>query len=173
VDNETLFKEILESHKDRVYRICCCYVHDRDSRDDAYQEVLIHIWRNLHTFQGRSSLGTWIYRIAVNTCLRHLETEKRRNAPLAEELRNKQDTIPEQSGSEEAEESEQAVQRLFASINRLPLGDKTLISLHLEDLSTREIAEVLEISEVNVRVKLHRIRRTLKNMLEVNNHGPR
>jgi len=173
VDTERVFKEVFESHRDKIYRVCCCYVRDRDAREDVYQEALIHIWKNLHTFQGRSQIGTWIYRITVNTCLRHLEMEQRRNAILAEDLRRVQDSIPDSPGSEEADENEKAVQRLYDCINQLPTIDKILISLSLEDLSTKDIAEVLDISEVNVRVKLHRIRRSLRNMLEGKDHGPR
>lgn len=171
MDNEQHFREILESHRDSIYRICCCYVRDRDERDDVYQEVLIHVWKNLHTFEGRSLIGTWIYRIAVNTCLRHLETEKRRNALIADEMRNEQDSLPDRSKDDDAEEKERAVEQLYDAILKLPVIDRTLISLSLEDLTVKDIADVLEISEVNVRVKLHRIRKTLKKMLEGNTHG--
>jgi RNA polymerase sigma-70 factor, ECF subfamily len=173
VDTEQYFKEVFESHRDKIYRVCCCYVRDRDARDDVYQEVLIHIWKNLHTFQGKSQIGTWIYRIAVNTCLRHLEKEQRRNAILVEELRDRSDTIPASPDNDDADENERAVQRLYGCINELPAIDKILISLSLEDLSAKDIAEVLDISEVNVRVKLHRIRKTLRNMLERNDNGSR
>ena len=172
MDNETLFKEVFESHRDRIYRICCCYVRDRDARDDVYQEVLIHIWKNLRTFQGNSQIGTWIYRITVNSCLRHLETEQRRNSLIKEDVHRGLE-IPDSSTDEDAFENEMAVQRLYDCINRLPAMDKVLISLSLEDLSTKDIAEILDISDVNVRVKLHRVRRTLRNMLERNDHGSR
>jgi len=173
VDTEHNFKEVFASHRDKIYRVCCCYVRDRDAREDVYQEVLIHIWKNLQTFQGKSQIGTWIYRITVNTCLRHLEKEQRRNAIIAEDLRHEQDTIPDSPVSGEVEEKEKAVQRLYNCINQLPTIDKVLISLSLEDLSMNDIAEVLDISEVNVRVKLHRIRKRLKTMLEENDNGSR
>lgn len=173
MDTKSLFKEVLESQKDKIYRICCCYVRNRDVRDDVYQEVLIHIWKNLHAFRGESQIGTWIYRITVNTCLRHLETEQRRNAILADGPGSAPDTIPDLPARDESEENEEAVRQLYDCINRLATIDRVLVSLSLEDLSMREIAEVLDISEVNVRVKLHRIRKTLRNMLERSNHGSR
>jgi RNA polymerase sigma-70 factor (ECF subfamily) len=173
VDIESLFKEVFESHRDRIYRICCCYVRESDGRDDVYQEVLIQIWKNLHTFRGKSQIGTWIYRITVNTCLRYLETERRRNALFAGDPGRSGDGTPDPSESEEADENEKAVQRLYEAVNQLPAIDRILISLFLEDLSSKSIAEVLDISEVNVRVKLHRLRKTLRNMLERDDDGSR
>lgn len=65
---ESQFREIVEANKDRIYRICCCYVRVEMERNDVYQEVLIHIWEGLDRFEEKSQMSTWIYRIAVNTC---------------------------------------------------------------------------------------------------------
>lgn len=107
-----------------------------------------------------------------------METERRRTAHLADEPSRGLESLPDTPGSDAAEEDEESVRRLYECINRLSTIDRALIALSLEDLSTREIADILDISEVNVRVKLHRIRGTLKSMLEKsvperNCHGTR
>jgi RNA polymerase sigma-70 factor (ECF subfamily) len=73
----------------------------------------------------------------------------------------------------EPDDQEEDLRLMYACINDLPPLDRTLISLYLEDLSTKEMAEVLDISEANVRVKIHRIKATLKEAMERENHGHR
>lgn len=172
MDKETLFRQVLETHRDRIYRICCGYVRDRTGRDDAYQETLIRIWKNLGSFEGRSQIGTWIYRITVNTCLRYLATEKRRLSVVGNGLDEAADVADSLSGDGPAGTAGEC-EELYRAIHQLPEIDRALVSLILEDLSTKEIAEILEISEVNVRVRLHRARRTLRTILERNGHGSR
>src|SRR5512139_1643627 len=77
-EKEAQFAAALERHRDALYRVCCAYARDEAERQDIYQEVLIHIWRSLEGFRGQSNLGTWMYRVAVNTCLGWLRHEKRR-----------------------------------------------------------------------------------------------
>ena len=84
MDKDTLFKQVLEDNKDRIYRICCAYELNAVDRDDLYQEILINIWKNLDKFEGRSAISTWIYRIAVNTSLMHIKKESRRNRDKTE-----------------------------------------------------------------------------------------
>ena len=69
LEKEAQFASAVEQHRDALYRVCCAYVRDEADRQDIYQEVIIHIWKSLDAFRGQSNLGTWLYRIAVNTCL--------------------------------------------------------------------------------------------------------
>jgi RNA polymerase sigma-70 factor (ECF subfamily) len=82
-----------------------------------------------------------------------------------------QETIPDASASEGSAETEHAVSRLYDCINQLLPLEKTLVSLYLEDLSTEQMSEVVGISEGNVRVKLHRIKKRLKEIMEGDSHG--
>jgi Sigma-70 region 2/Domain of unknown function (DUF4177) len=79
MDKETRFTSLLEANKDRIYRLCLCYVRDADASKDVYQEVLFHLWKSLDSFEGRSQVSTWVYRVTVNTCLGYLRAEKRRD----------------------------------------------------------------------------------------------
>jgi RNA polymerase sigma-70 factor (ECF subfamily) len=171
MNKEIQFKAALEANKDRIYRICCCYVRDEVERGDVFQEVLIHIWEGLDRFEEKSQLSTWIYRIAVNTCLGHIRMQTRRRKVFDERSSIDEATLPDDTSGEAAEEAEREIGLLYDSINQLLPVEKTLVSLYLEDLSTEQMAEVVGISEGNVRVKLHRIKKKLKEMVEGDDHG--
>ncbi|MBN2133130.1 MAG: RNA polymerase sigma factor [Sedimentisphaerales bacterium] len=170
MDRDGQFKAVIEANRDRIYRVCCCYVHDDHERQDVCQEVMVHVWRNLSDFRGRSRLSTWIYRITVNTCLDHLRATQRRNRLIDERLAEDTPTCAVAT-FELDHELEDDVRRLHECVRLLPTFEKALISLYLEDLGTREMAAVLGISEGNVRVKLHRTKKRLKNLWEGNQHG--
>ena len=171
MERESRYKEIIESNKDRIYRICCGYVHDQDERKDVYQEIIINVWKSLDGFRGESRVSTWIYTIAVNTCLSYLRSETRRRKHLDPASSANMDLIPEEEHDETREELLRSVDHLYRCINTLSPVDRALIALYLEDVSSRESAEILGISEANVRVKLHRIRKVLKGLLKEKAYG--
>lgn len=163
MDKDAQFKTVIEANRDRIYRICCCYVRGETERQDVCQEVLVHIWRSLPEFQGRSELSTWVYRITVNTCLDHLRVAQRRDRLI--DRRAAADACASAAvASEQDPTRTDDVRHLYACIRRLPLVEKTLIALYLDDVTTREMAAILGISEGNVRVKLHRTKQRLKSL---------
>jgi RNA polymerase sigma-70 factor, ECF subfamily len=168
---EIQFTSAMETNKDRIYRICCCYVRDDEQRKDVFQEVLINIWESLDSFKGTSQLSTWIYRVAVNTCLGYSRSENRRRKVFDESKKVDFETVPDQEGTGNSEELEEDLRRLYDCINLLQPIEKTLVSLYLEDVSTAEMSEILGITEGNIRVKLHRIKKVLKEKMEGDNHG--
>jgi len=171
-DQETRFTAVVEQHRDALYRVCCAYVLDEADRQDIYQEALVHVWKSLDTFRGDSNLGTWIYRITVNTCLGWLRREKRRRQMLerAREERFSEAADVEPHPSTVPSEN---VRQLYACIARLAPVDRLLVSLYLEELDSAEMASVLGISEGNVRVKLHRIKHQLRHIWEKEVYEPR
>jgi RNA polymerase sigma-70 factor (ECF subfamily) len=171
MDKENRFRTIVEENKDRIWRVCCCYVANEDERKDVYQDVLGNLWRNLDTFEGRSEISTWVYRVATNTCFGFLRSERTRKKWVNGISQAGEMDIPDRSSEEGQASDEEDVRRLYESIGKLRPVDRTLVSLYLEELTTREISEILGISEVNVRVKMHRIKRELKKMLEEAGYG--
>jgi RNA polymerase sigma factor (sigma-70 family) len=171
MDKDSRFKAAIEPNRDRIYRLCCCYVSKEDERKDVYQEVLIHVWQSLDRFEGKSDISTWIYRIAVNTCLGYLRSEQRRRKLFDDNSRVDEMDLPDRNWGEDSGQRDSDVQRLYACIGKLQPLDKTLVSLYLEELNTNEMAVVLGISEVNVRVKMHRIKKLLKDLWEEAGHG--
>jgi len=172
VDQEIQFETIVNANKDNIYRICRYYVRQEDEQKDVYQEILIHIWNNLKTFEGKSKISTWIYRIAVNTCLGYVKSAKRRTKLIEPSNEGTEEKLHNHPAEETTPGLDRELQLLEESITQLPPVERSLMSLYLEDLSTFEISEILGISEANTRVKIHRIKKTLKEMME-KEHGYR
>jgi RNA polymerase sigma-70 factor (ECF subfamily) len=173
MEKEAQFTEVVESYRERIYRICCCYVGDGETRKDVFQQVLINIWCSLDGFQSRARIGTWIYRIAINTCLGYLRSEKRRKRVFDDGSVVDLASVRDPADDEERNQREEDVRRLYDCVLRLEPVNRALISLYLEDVSIQEMADILGISEGNVRVKVHRVKSSLKAMMEGEGHGPR
>ncbi|MCU0960104.1 MAG: sigma-70 family RNA polymerase sigma factor [Pirellulaceae bacterium] len=171
MDKDERFTTVLESNQDRIYRICCCYIGDEHERQDVFQEVLLQLWKGLDSFAGRSAISTWIYRVTVNVCLGHLRLAQRRVRLINRAAADGTSAARITSAASTPPWSDDELPRLYACIRQLPLPDKTLVSLFLEDVNTSDMAEVLGISETNVRVKLHRIKQRLKQLWEKQDHG--
>ena len=171
-EKEAQFAAAMEQHRDALYRVCCAYVRDEADRQDIFQEVLIHIWKSLDAFRRESHLGTWLYRVTVNTCLGWLRREKRRSQML-ERAGEEQRVVAASSAEPPRPGREEDLQQLYIRIAELPPVDRLLVSLYLEEMNTAQMAEVLGISEGNVRVKLHRIKNQLRETWEKESYEPR
>ena len=145
------FDEIYKTYWQRIFRLCMGYVNDADLAQDLAQETFIIVWKQLSKFRNESAIGTWIFRIASNHCLRQMEQQKRYpKTALPLDLREeKQPTIEPQ------------LQFLYKCISELPETDRIIISLELENVKQAEIAAIIGLSEANVRVKIHRIKEKL------------
>jgi len=172
MDKDTLFKQVLGENKDRIYRICCAYERNAIDRDDLYQEIAINIWKNLDKFEGRSAISTWIYRIAVNTTLLHIKKESKRNSTKTELDENSLNIAePPNDDREEKIETGKKIDMLNECINELGTLDRLIISMVLEDLSYKEIAEVTGLTVNNTGVRINRIKKELLKLMEERTNG--
>jgi RNA polymerase sigma-70 factor (ECF subfamily) len=146
-----VFEDIYRDYWNKVFRICMGYVNDQDLAKDMAQETFILIWRKLPQFRNESAVGTWIYRIASNNCLRQIERSNR--MPKTE--------LPEQIEDAMEPDMEWQSRLLYKCIAELPETDRIVISLELEDVKQAEIAKITGLSESNVRVKVFRIKEKL------------
>jgi RNA polymerase sigma-70 factor (ECF subfamily) len=160
---ETLFKEIFDKNSKKIFHLCYGYTGDQDAANDLLQETFLKVWQNLEKFRNKSLISTWIYRIAVNTCLTYLRSEKKQGK---DELT---DNIIENKVEEDSEKNEQ-IALLYQSIAKLEENDRLIITMVLDELPYAEIAEISGISEGNLRVKIHRIKQKLT---ELYNHHAR
>ncbi len=161
-EREAQFSAIVEAHKDKLYRICYGYFSNQADVQDIYQEVLIKVWTYLPDFKGNAKITTWLYRIAVNTCLTFVNRQQKRQEqvmPLQEQL-----IQADISDTEQQQQSEQ-LQHLRWCIGQLPSMDRSLILLHLEGLSYDEITEVTGLTSSNIGVRLHRAKSKLKTLM--------
>ncbi|WP_074539530.1 RNA polymerase sigma factor [Cellulophaga baltica] len=153
------FETIYATYWQKIFRLCMGYVNDADAAKDLTQETFIKVWKQLPNFRNESSLGTWIFRIASNTCLRQIQKEKK--MPKAElPVHIQEDFV--------AESIETDVQFLYQYISELQEVERIIISLELEDIDQKEIAKIVGLSESNVRVKIHRIKEKLKQKFKKN-----
>jgi RNA polymerase sigma-70 factor, ECF subfamily len=153
------FEEIYNTYSPKIFRLCMGYVNDKDWAKDLTQETFIQVWQHLDKFRNESAVGTWIFRIASNICLRQLErSSKMQKSELPFQLEDKKE-----------EQLNEQVELLYKCINTLEESERLIISLVLEDLPQKEIAAITGISEGNLRVKIHRIKQTLTQRF--NDHG--
>lgn len=131
------------------------FSNDADEVADLFQEVLVKLWNGYDSFQGKSDIKTWIYRVTLNTCITIDRKKRRRNrAMLSMDV--------DYFDSQEQETAQ--VRILHERIARLQPLDRAIILLWLEQISYGEIGEIVGISAKNVSVRLARIRVQLKNM---------
>nr|WP_315026236.1 RNA polymerase sigma factor [uncultured Chryseobacterium sp.] len=155
-----VFEEIYELYWQKIFRLCMGYLNDTNLAQDLAQETFIIVWQQLPKFRNESSIGTWIFRIASNNCLRQIEKEKRfSKADLPINLEEKKQ-----------ESMEPQIQLLYQYISELPETDRIIISLELEEVKQAEIAQITGLSESNVRVKIHRIKEKLTQKFKENGY---
>ena len=130
-----------------------------------YQEVLVNIWKSLDNFRGDSAISTWVYRVAVNTSLSFTGKAFKQMKLMVNTDTQNLSSILDDEGLAEKQKEESQFNLLQTELNMLSVIDKALISLMLEGLSMKEIADVIGISEPNVKVKIHRIKAQLKTKL--------
>lgn len=150
-DKRALFEEIYERNKGRIYKLCLGYAGDHDVAKDLMQDTFVKVWNHLDKFRNDAAVSTWIYRIAVNTCLGYLRTAK--NKP-SEALN---DYIIE-TKQEEKIDTDIKVQLLYKSISKLEENDRLIITMVLDDVAYGDIASISGITEGNLRVRIHRIK---------------
>jgi len=145
------FEEIYTLYSPQVFRVCMGYVNDEEHAKDLTQETFISVWKNLPSFKQQAKISTWIFRIATNNCLRALETSKRRATS----------DLPLQVTDHKDESPDEKLAVLYRCISELEEVDRIIISLVLEDLPQADIADIVGISAVNIRVRIHRIKEKL------------
>jgi RNA polymerase sigma-70 factor, ECF subfamily len=162
---EELFLNIVQTNKARLYRLGRAYITDADDLDDWLQEVFINIWNSLPNFRFEAQLGTWAYRIAINTALSY---RKRlwRYKQLLDSPNEFRQLVDNQTDTEEKLANEDRLNQLYAAINQLAKADRLLITLALEGLSYQEMADIMGIEPNYVGVKLNRLKTKLTQMMK-------
>lgn len=163
---EKEFLEKIEKHKGVIFKISKMYMDNFDDQKDLFQEITFQVWKAYPTFEGRSQFSTWLYRIALNTAIIFLKSEKRRSFIQNDEVENFKISNIDYNGEEE-----QKLKEMYEAINQLNAIDKALIFYYLEDFSGKEMADQMGITEVNARVKLNRAKEKLKQIINTSTHG--
>jgi RNA polymerase sigma-70 factor (ECF subfamily) len=155
------FERLYREHVGRVYGLCLRMTRDPAMAEDCTQEAFINAWKALARFETRSSLATWLHRIAVNVAL-----AKRRKASVV--LESTSDNDGEVIESDWTLETPLEVNEIEAAIERLPEGARDVLVLHaLYGYSHLETAEMLGVAEGTCKAQLHRARSLLRDKLGV------
>lgn len=151
-----VFTELYKKYAGGIRKLCLGYTGDAAMAQDLLQETFIRVWNNMQHFREDATWSTWIYRIAVNTCLTWL---RKKTIPLVNADHATMALI-----SDDTHTDEQQVQLLYTCISRLAETDRLIITLVLEERPYDEIADITGITENNLRVKIHRIKKQLSEI---------
>ena len=151
---EEYFTQLVRENKSTIYTVCYMFSQDEEEVNDLFQETLINMWKGIDSFREESKISTWIYRVALNTCLLQERKKKKevKKVPLTMDVNFFQD--------EDANAAQ--VRMLHQRIGKLGLVDRALVMMWLEGMSYDEIGTVMGISAQNVGVKHYRIKEQLK-----------
>ncbi len=164
-DLENIILNALDEHQHKLLRICSVYGKNEDDTKDLFQEVLVNIWKSMPAFKGNSTIGTWMYRITLNVCLR-LQTKEIKKQKKLLRLDSRAINIYKTDVVENGQiEQQKQLNQLRKCIKKLNEADKAVITLYLEELPYKEISQVTGLTENNIAVKIKRIKKKLLNCL--------
>lgn len=157
---EHSFVELLEKHQNIVHKVCRLYTNNQDAHNDLFQEITIQLWKAYPKFRGDAKFSTWMYRVGLNTAItlyrkskRSIKTQEFESVSFKIQSVDYDDT------------EEQQLKLLYKAVHQLNDIEKALVFLYLEDKNYSEISETLGISEVNARVKMNRVKKKLRTIL--------
>lgn len=159
-DLEHKFITEFQQNQNIIHKVCRIYTNNQEAHNDLFQEITIQLWNAYPKFRGDSKFSTWMYRIGLNTAITLYRKSKRTiKTQDFDNVLYKIEAINYDPSEEEQ------LKLMYKAIHELSDIDKALIFLYLEEKNYSEIAETLGISEVNTRVKMNRIKKRLKQIL--------
>lgn len=164
-DQKAVFLSWLDAHGASVIKVARAYTITSEESQDLAQEILLQAWMSLPKFEQRATAATWFYRVALQTAMNWRRKDKPRRA-RQQPLLDVQYIAAEGVDSAAQAQQRETVEQLYHAIRQLPKADAALVLLYLDELSYREIAEVLGISESNVGVKLNRAKKALGELMK-------
>lgn len=157
---EREFSQLIKDNQGLIIKVSRLYTNDPEDEQDLFQEIVLQLWRSYDSFKGQSKVSTWMYRVALNTAITLFR--KKTKSPLTNELAEHHFEIV----LENDEEKQHQIALLYKVIKQLPKMERAIVMMYLDDLPYKEIAETLGISEGNARVKMNRLKKTLKELME-------
>lgn len=156
---EQEFTKLVKENERILLKICNVYCRETEDREDLYQDILIQLWKSYPKFSHQSKITTWLYKIALNTAISRYRKVKK--LPIKESLT--ENSVKPFSPDDTKGESLELLSSAIESLNKV---EKAIITLYLEEVKYREIAEIIGISESNVGFKINRIKKKLHEKLK-------
>jgi RNA polymerase sigma-70 factor, ECF subfamily len=161
---EQLFRNWVDRHQGLLFKVIRSHEADPDNQQDLLQQILVQLWQSASSYTGQCKETTWIYRVALNTACCWVRSATRRRAGHERVAAFAEADVGAGDPKEEVMARVQ-LEQLYAAIRSLPTAEASLIVMHLDGLSYREIGEVLGVTETNVGAKLSRARKQLAQIL--------
>ncbi|GAB0156034.1 sigma-70 family RNA polymerase sigma factor [Chryseobacterium sp. Alg-005] len=159
ISREKEFAQLIKDNQGLIIKVSRLYTNSLEDEEDLFQEIVLQLWRSYDSFKGNSKISTWMYRVALNTAIT-LFRKKSKSLPTNELDINHKDFV------EDDDEKQQQISLLYTVIKTLPNVERAIVMMYLDDLPYKDIAENLGITEVNARVKMNRLKKTLKEQME-------
>lgn len=159
MDKKEIFITAIKNNEGLIFKIAFIYTNNIEDRNDLVQEIVYQLWKSFDSFHQKSSLSTWMYRVAMNVAIYHLKIAKRKVLTVPMDGQFLDFNEEDNSGIEEK------WQAFRQHLNNLNLLDKGIVMLYLEKKSYEEIAQIVGISISNVGTKLSRIKEKLKKQI--------
>ncbi|MBI5637943.1 MAG: sigma-70 family RNA polymerase sigma factor [Nitrospinae bacterium] len=157
------YEELIRRHKGKIFGMAARIARDALELEEIAQEVFVKAYENLASYRGDAPFGHWLSRIATNTCHDYLRKRKQRRAEVSVDLYEWMLEAPAETHGAAPEE----LAALARALERLRPGERLVLTLlELEEKSVKETAYIMDISEGNVKVRAHRARKALKELLE-------
>lgn len=159
---ENTFIRALEENQHKLLRICSVYAEDPDDKKDLFQEVLINIWQAMPSFESKSLLSTWMFRITLNVCLRLQSRDQKKRHHFVK----MSSLMIENIKTEECTDGDQEkLIELRNCIRKLNDAERAVITLYLEEVPYKQVSEITGMTENHVAVMVKRIKEKLLNCL--------
>jgi RNA polymerase sigma-70 factor (ECF subfamily) len=150
-----IFENWLQEYKALLFKVIRAYAFSEADREDLFQEICIQVWRSVPNFREKSAVTTWLYRISLNTAIKWTRDEQKHQEGR-QPFENMEHLLQENK-----QQPDERLDWLYEEIGKLDKIDRSLTMLMLDGFSYREMSDILGISESNVGVKIHRIKKHL------------
>lgn len=156
--SEDAFVKLVQENEKIIYKVCSLYVTDEYPIADLYQDVVYNLWRSFENFRYEAAVSTWMYKVALNTCISRLRKTSKR--PQHVSLSSLSEYLTETN------EVNENIREMYRLVRRLNSLEKAIVLLYLEERSYQEIAEITGLTPTNIGVRLVRIKEKLRKMSE-------
>lgn len=158
--NKQYFLQLIDQNKGIIRSLCKSYYRREEDQKDAFQDIVLQLWKSFEAFQGKSKISTWIYRVSLNTLM-----NKKRKDKSSISLESLESHAIISSGVDDYTE---LLYMVLHSLNDL---DKALVVLYLEGYKYKEIADLLNLSPTNVATRFNRLKTALKKKFNPQTHA--
>lgn len=159
MDKTERFIKVIKDNEGLIFKVATLYTNNLQDKEDLYQEIVFQLWKSFDSFNEKSKLSTWMYRVAMNTAIYNLKSSKKQVNTSPINLH----TMLFADVTDQLEEDR--LKLLYEHIQMLNLLEKGIILLFLEGKSHQEIAEIIGITTSNVGTKISRIKEKLKTQI--------